>query len=210
MKLLRFLGEHSFERVGSNKTIKSDVRIIAATNRNLYEMVKKGTFREDLYYRLRVVEINLPPLREKKIDIPLLAANFIKEFAIKNGKVVTGINDEAMEYLLKYDWPGNVRELRTTIEHAVVFCKGDTITARDLPLFIRQPNRPEITSDSNTSTKPQINAPDSPLTIKEAEKQLIINALNECGGNRTLAAKRIGISRRTLHRKLKEYDIKDI
>ncbi|HON06882.1 MAG TPA: sigma-54 dependent transcriptional regulator [Verrucomicrobiota bacterium] len=210
VKLLRFLGEHSFERVGSNKTIKSDVRIIAATNRNLYEMVKKGTFREDLYYRLRVVEINLPPLREKKIDIPLLAANFIKEFAIKNGKVVTGINDEAMEYLLKYDWPGNVRELRTTIEHAVVFCKGDTITARDLPLFIRQPNRPEITSDSNTSTKPQINAPDSPLTIKEAEKQLIINALNECGGNRTLAAKRIGISRRTLHRKLKEYDIKDI
>ncbi len=210
VKLLRFLGEHSFERVGSNKTIKSDVRIIAATNRNLYEMVKKGTFREDLYYRLRVVEINLPPLREKKMDIPLLVANFIKEFAIRNGKVITGINDEAMEYLLKYDWPGNVRELRTTIEHAVVFCKGDTITARDLPLFIRQPNRTEITTDSNVSIKSEINVPDSPLTIKEAEKKLIINALNECDGNRTLAAKRIGISRRTLHRKLKEYDIKDI
>ncbi len=210
VKLLRFLGERSFERVGSNKTIKSDVRIIAATNRNLYEMVKKRTFREDLYYRLRVVEINLPPLREKKMDIPLLVANFIKEFAIKNGKVVTGINDEAMEYLHKYDWPGNVRELKTTIEHAVVFCKGDTITARDLQLFIRQPNRTEITTDSNASIKSEINVPDSPLTIKEAEKKLIIDALNECGGNRTLAAKRIGISRRTLHRKLKEYDIKDI
>jgi DNA-binding NtrC family response regulator len=144
------------------------------------------------------------------MDIPLLVANFIKEFAIRNGKVITGINDEAMEYLLKYDWPGNVRELRTTIEHAVVFCKGDTITARDLPLFIRQPNRTEIKTDSNVSIKSEINVPDSPLTIKEAEKKLIINALNECDGNRTLAAKRIGISRRTLHRKLKEYDIKDI
>ncbi|MGB9602382.1 MAG: sigma-54-dependent transcriptional regulator, partial [Limisphaerales bacterium] len=139
VKLLRFLGERTFERVGSNKTIESDVRLITATNRNLLEMVRLGKFREDLFYRLRVVEINLPPLRERKMDIPLLAAKFIKEFSIKNNKTVVHIDDSAMKLLLDYPWPGNVRELKTAIEHAVVFCKGDTITARDLPLFIRQP-----------------------------------------------------------------------
>ena len=119
-------------KVGGEKVLKTEARIIAATNQNLQELVAQGKFREDLYYRLRVVEINLPPLREKKIDIPLLAANFIKEFAIKNGKVVTGINDEAMEYLLKYDWPGNIRELKAVIERAALMAENNIITVDDL------------------------------------------------------------------------------
>lgn len=205
VKLLRFLGEKTFERVGSNKTIRADVRLITATNKNLWELVKKGEFREDLFYRLRVVEITLPPLRERKMDIPLLVNHFIKEFASKNGKIITGISDEALTILLNYHWPGNVRELRTAIEHAVVFCKGDTITARDLPLFVRQPET--MISITQPTALQQLQ---KPMTIKELEKQLIINALKEFNGNRTLAAKRIGISRRTLHRKLNEYGIKDI
>lgn len=205
VKLLRFLGEKTFERVGSNKTIRADVRLITATNKNLWELVKKGEFREDLFYRLRVVEITLPPLRERKVDIPLLVNHFIKEFASKNGKIITGISDEALTLLLNYHWPGNVRELRTAIEHAVVFCKGDTITARDLPLFVRQPEMMMSFVQAPVLEKPQ-----TPMTVKELEKQLIINALKECNGNRTLAAKRIGISRRTLHRKLNEYGIKDM
>jgi len=205
VKLLRFLGEKTFERVGSNKTIRADVRLITATNKNLWELVKKGEFREDLFYRLRVVEITLPPLRERKMDIPLLVNHFIKEFASKNGKIITGISDEALTILLNYHWPGNVRELRTAIEHAVVFCKSDTITARDLPLFVRQPET--MISITQPTALQQLQ---KPMTIKELEKQLIINALKEFNGNRTLAAKRIGISRRTLHRKLNEYGIKDI
>ncbi|MCX7871814.1 MAG: sigma-54 dependent transcriptional regulator [Verrucomicrobiae bacterium] len=204
VKLLRFLGEKTFERVGSNKTIRADVRLITATNKNLWELVKKGQFREDLFYRLRVVEITLPPLRERKMDIPLLASHFIKEFASKNGKIITGFSDEALSMLLNYHWPGNVRELRTAMEHAVVFCKGDTITARDLPVFVRQPETMMSVVQPSVIEKPQ-----TPMTVKELEKQLIINALKECNGNRTLAAKKIGISRRTLHRKLNEYGIRD-
>ncbi|MGC8743401.1 MAG: sigma-54-dependent transcriptional regulator [Verrucomicrobiia bacterium] len=218
VKLLRFLGEHTFERVGSNKTIESDVRLITATNRDLFEMVRQGKFREDLFYRLRVVEIHLPPLRERKMDIPLLAAKFIKEFAIKNNKIVTGIDDSAQKLLLDYHWPGNVRELRTAIEHAVVFCKGETITARDLPLFIRQPQviqqpaslNPSINDRTSALVGKEIVQPTASLTIKEAEKQLIINTLKQFNGNRTRAAKHLGISRRTLHRKLNEFNIRDI
>jgi DNA-binding NtrC family response regulator len=218
VKLLRFLGERTFERVGSNKTIESDVRLITATNRNLLEMVRLGKFREDLFYRLRVVEINLPPLRERKMDIPLLAAKFIKEFSIKNNKTVVHIDDSAMKLLLDYPWPGNVRELKTAIEHAVVFCKGDTITARDLPLFIRQPQLTQQTvppapttptknlTDTNQTQKNQL----SNFTLKDAQKQLIINTLRQFNGNRTRAAQHLGISRRTLHRKLNQFNIRDI
>ncbi|MCS7091393.1 MAG: sigma-54 dependent transcriptional regulator [Verrucomicrobiota bacterium] len=199
IKLLRFLGERTFERVGSNRTLTADVRLIAATNKDLEQMVKAGKFREDLYFRLRVVEIRLPPLRERKEDIPLLAHRFLKEFAAENQKPVRDFTADAMEALLNYSWPGNVRELRTAVEHAVVLCRGDRIAARDLPASVRGLQGVPVSAGSTLR--------DSNLTLKEAEKELILRALRETQGNRTLAAKKIGISRRTLHRKLKQYQI---
>jgi len=201
VKLLRFLGERTFERVGSNKTLTADVRLLAATNRNLEERVKAGQFREDLYFRLRVVEIHLPPLRERAVDIPLLAHHFLREFAAENQKAVTDFTVDAMEALLHYSWPGNVRELRTAIEHAVVLCRGDRITARDLPPSVRGGG------PTDSDTQKLLARPD--LTVKEAEKQLIMRALRETGGNRTLAAKKIGMSRRTFHRKLHTYHLEN-
>ena len=137
VKLLRFLGERTFERVGSNKTLTADVRLVAATNKNLEELVKAGKFREDLFFRLRVVEIELPPLRERTGDIPLLAQSFLREFAKENGKPVNEFTADALECLMNFSWPGNVRELRTAIEHAVVLCRGERITVRDLPPSVR-------------------------------------------------------------------------
>ncbi len=201
IKLLRFLGERTFERVGSNKTLTADVRLVAATNKNLAEMVKTGSFREDLFFRLRVVEIWLPPLRERAQDIPLLAQSFLTSFAQETGKPVTGYSAEVLETLLRYSWPGNVRELRTTMEHAVVMCRGDKITPRDLPAWVRS------SPDQNGSSGGLNVLASRTLTVKEAEKELIIRALKETGGNRTLAAQKLGMSRRTLHRKLNEYQI---
>ncbi|HUA66288.1 MAG TPA: sigma-54 dependent transcriptional regulator [Alphaproteobacteria bacterium] len=199
VKLLRFLGERTFERVGSNKTLTADVRLIAATNKNLEELVKAGTFREDLFFRLRVVEIMLPPLRERAGDIPLLAQRFLKEFATENEKTVNEFSADALELLMHYSWPGNVRELRTAIEHAVVLCRSGKISARDLPPSVRSAGSPGL------QPEPALAAND--LTVKEAEKQLIIRALKETGGNRTLAAKKLGMSRRTFHRKLHVYHL---
>jgi DNA-binding NtrC family response regulator len=197
IKLLRFLGERTFERVGSNKTLTADVRVIAATNKNLAEQVKAGTFREDLYYRLCVVEIRLPALRERKGDIPLLAQNFLREFSHDLGKDVKDFTADALETLINYPWPGNVRELRSALERAVVLCRGDRITVRDLPGTVR--------SEGLSAPEKMLAQPD--LTVEEAEKQLIIRALKESGGNRTAAATKIGMSRRTLHRKLHEYHL---
>ena len=196
VKLLRFLGERTFERVGSNKTLTADVRLIAATNKNLEELVKAGKFREDLFFRLRVVEINLPPLRERAGDIPLLAQNFLREFADENKKPVNDFTADALQLLMHYHWPGNVRELRTAIEHAVVLCRGEKISARDLPPAVRgiRPGETQLSMRND-------------LTVKEAEKQLIVRALKDTGGNRTLAAKKIGMSRRTFHRKLHAYHL---
>ncbi len=199
VKLLRFLGERTFERVGSNKTHKADVRLIAATNKKLEELVKAGAFREDLFFRLRVVEIWLPPLRERSSDIPILAQVFLREFSGQNNKPVTSLTAEAMDLLLKYPWPGNVRELRTAIEHAVVLSRGDRITPRDLPPWVR--NAPALAQE------PQPVLARDDLTLRDAEKELIRRALKETGGNRTLAAKKLGMSRRTLHRKLHEYHL---
>jgi two-component system, NtrC family, response regulator AtoC len=199
IKLLRFLGERTFERVGSNKTLSADVRLIAATNKNLEELVKAGTFREDLFFRLRVVEINLPPLRERMGDIPLLAKNFLAEFARENGKLVTDFTLEALELLMNHRWPGNVRELRTAIESAVVLCRGERIAARDLPRTVRAEPAP--------GSDPGRLLVKNDLTVKEAEKQLIIRALKETKGNRTLAAQKIGMPRRTFHRKLHTYHL---
>jgi len=196
VKLLRFLGERTFERVGSNKTLTADVRLVAATNKNLEDLIKAGTFREDLFFRLRVVEINLPPLRERTGDIPLLAQKFLREFATENNKAVNIFTADALEALMNYSWPGNVRELRTAIEHAVVLCRGEKISARDLPPSVR----------GGRTTEAQISLRND-LTVKEAEKQLIVRALKDTDGNRTRAAKKIGMSRRTFHRKLHAYHL---
>jgi DNA-binding NtrC family response regulator len=199
VKLLRFLGERTFERVGSNKTQTADVRLVAATNKNLEELVKAGTFREDLFFRLRVVEIVLPPLRERTGDIPLLAQRFLREFADENKKNVNEFTADALELLMKYSWPGNVRELRTAIEHAVVLCRGEKISARDLP--------PSVRAADNAAGDAGRMLAQNDLTVKDAEKQLIARALKETNGNRTLAAEKIGMSRRTFHRKLHVYHL---
>lgn len=219
VKLLRFLGERTFERMGSNKTISVDVRLIAATNRNLLKLVEEGKFREDLYYRLRVVQITMPPLRERVGDIPLLAHRFLKEFSRENAKNIREFTSDAMDALLGHNWPGNVRELRSAIEHAVVLSKGSKISLRDLPIEIRQGISGEdrvtfsgkadslpvsVRTGSAGAAKP---VGVSGLNLQDAEKTLIFKALEEVGGNRTLAAKKLGISRRTLHRKLRQYQL---
>ncbi|HYS45097.1 MAG TPA: sigma-54 dependent transcriptional regulator, partial [Rhizomicrobium sp.] len=202
IKLLRFLGERTFARVGSNKTLTADVRLIAATNKNLEELVKSGAFREDLFFRLRVVEIWLPPLRERPEDLPLLAQAFLREFARENAKPVNDFTADALEALMNYRWPGNVRELRTAIERAVVLCRNDKIAARDLPPSVRQ-----AAAGGPLTPEPGRLLARNQLTVKEAEKQLILRALKETKGNRTLAAKKIGMSRRSLHRKLHSYHL---
>jgi DNA-binding NtrC family response regulator len=199
VKLLRFLGERTFERVGSNQTLTADIRLVAATNRHLEEMVQAGKFREDLFFRLRVVEIELPPLRERSGDIPLLARSFLRELAQENGKAVDDFTADALEALMNCPWPGNVRELRTAIEHAVVLSRGERISLRDLP--------PSVRGGLPAGDRWR---PEKDLTIKEAEKQLMIRALKECDGNRTLAARKIGMSRRTFHRKLHLYELETL
>ena len=204
VKLLRFLGERSFERVGGNKTLSADVRIVVATNKNLKELVEKGEFREDLYFRLNVVELWAPPLRKRLDDIPILALHFLREFAIENAKSISDFTADALEAMIRYDWPGNVRELRTAIEHAVVLSKNEMIQLTDLPHSVQ--------SRGIIQNEVQMNQPiiGKGVTLEEAEKQLIIRTIKECSGNRTAAAKKIGISRRTLHRKLHRYGLEGI
>jgi DNA-binding NtrC family response regulator len=204
VKLLRFLGERSFERVGGNKTLSADVRVVAATNKNLKELVGRGEFREDLYFRLNVVELWSPPLRDRLDDVPLLALNFLSEFAIENTKAITDFNAEALEAMIRYNWPGNVRELRTAVEHAVVLSKSEMIQLTDLPHSVQ--SRGVIQSEV------QLNHPimEKGITLEEAEKQLIVRTIKDCRGNRTAAAKKVGISRRTLHRKLHRYGLEGI
>jgi two-component system, NtrC family, response regulator AtoC len=198
VKLLRFLSERTFERVGSNKTLSADLRLISATNKDLEQLVKAGAFREDLFFRLRVVEILLPPLRERGEDIMLLAQAFLREFSAENNKAILGFTSEALDALLRYSWPGNVRELRTAIERAVVLCRGDKIGVRDLPPAVRT---------ALAAHEPDRQPPPQNLTIQESEKDLIARALKDAKGNRTLAASKLGISRRTMHRKLHDYHL---
>ena len=202
VKLLRFLGERTFERVGSSKTLSADVRLVAATNKNLAELVQTETFREDLYFRLRVVQIQMPTLRDRRADIPVLAQSFLKEFAKENGKNITAIAAEAMDSLEHYSWPGNVRELRSAMESAVVLCRGQQITLRDLPADVRGQTPPVPLGGSRAKASRKIS-----VNVKDAEKELIVLALKECGGNRTEAARKLGMSRRTLHRKLHNYHL---
>ncbi|MDB6149438.1 MAG: zraR [Chthoniobacter sp.] len=201
VKLLRVLGEErAFERVGGNASIKVDIRLVAATNKNLEKMVSEGKFRDDLFFRLSVVPITMPPLRQRKEDIPLLVSAFLKSFAEENNKPVTEITPDAMQALLHYDWPGNVRELRTAIEFGVVMSTGTRIGLRELPLSVRE----GAAAVSPLSSSRFIPVRSSRFNLHETEHRLMLQALEETGGNITQAAKKLGISRRTLHRKLKE------
>ncbi|MGQ9694555.1 MAG: sigma-54-dependent transcriptional regulator [Thermodesulfobacteriota bacterium] len=200
MKLLRVLQEKEFERVGSNQTIKVDVRVIAATNRHLEEAIKKGTFREDLYYRLNVVTISLPPLRERKEDIPLLIEHFLKKYREQNKKEVVGLSKEAHALLMQYDYPGNVRELENIIERAVVLCRGEIITVNELPLNIREFNIEEFYKEGKEGRN-------LPHILEEIERHMILEALKKRGGIQTKAAADLGISERVLRYKMKKYGI---
>lgn len=202
VKILRVLGERTFERVGGNQTLHADVRLVAATNKDLAQLVSEGKFRDDLFFRLNVVQITMPPLRERKEDIPLLVQAFLKEAAEENGKPLRELSPEAMACILDYDWPGNVRQLRTAIEHGIVMCSTPRIGMRDLPAAVRDAV-PAIQPPPETGGAV---APDA-LDLHHAERLLIFRALEESGGNRTMAAERLGISRRTLHRRLKELNI---
>jgi DNA-binding NtrC family response regulator len=191
--LLRFLQEREFRRLGGSETIKIDVRIIAATNRDLKELVEAGKFREDLFYRLNVITINIPPLRERKEDIPLLVQHFLEKFSAAIGKRVDKISPQAMSILMEYDWPGNVRELENAIEHAVVISQEDIVLPEVLPATILG--------------KGEKRAP-LQKSLRDVEKEHIEKILREVKGNITQAAEILGINRVTLYRKIKEYDIK--
>ena len=201
VKLLRVLEERRFERVGGNKTIEVDVRLVAATNRDLKKMVAEGKFRDDLFYRLSVVTVNLPPLRERRDDVPLLVTAFNRQYSEENNTPVRDITQEAINLLMAYDWPGNVRELRNAVEQMVVLARGERLTVRDIPAAIRS---------GADLTKISVVRPGVTMTVEEAERQLIIQALKDTEGNRTKAAEKIGMSRRTLHRKLKEYHLESL
>jgi len=198
VKLLRALDPGVFERVGGNQTIKTDIRLIAATNRDLAGLVSEKKFREDLYYRLNVVQIRLPPLKERKEDIPLLANAFLKEISQRDNKTFRPLSPEAMEALLRYDWPGNIRVLKGAIDSGVTLAIGPQITLQDLPLTI---------SEARFSGSGGIDENAGQMNIHNNEMRLILRALEETRGNRTEAAKKLGISRRTLHRRLKELNL---
>lgn len=194
IKLLRVLQEREFERVGGEKTIKTDVRVIAATNRNLEEEIKNGRFREDLYYRLNVVNIQVPPLRERKEDIFLLSTSFLNEFNKENKKDIEGFSNEARSAIAGYDWPGNIRELRNCVESAVVMCRGKQIELGDLP--------PVVSRSSKTdSVEIELGT-----TMDEAEKRIIMGTVAWCKGNKSKAADVLGLGRKTIIRKMQEYE----
>ena len=196
VKLLRVLQEREFERVGGNETIKVDVRLVTATNKDLKKAVEEGTFREDLFYRIHVVTIDVPPLRERKEDIPPLVSHFINKFAAENKKNVKGVTDEALLLLTSYDYPGNVRELENIIESAVVMATGNLIDVSVLPPSVR-------------SVTPVCESIPLPVgsTLTDVEKRLIGETLRLTGGNKVQAAKVLGIGTRTLYRKIKEYNL---
>lgn len=205
VKLLRALSEKTIERVGSNSPIKIDVRIITATNKNLQQMVADEEFREDLFFRLNVVKITTPPLRDRANDVILLSDAFLKEFAEENAKDIKPLSVQASAVLRQYSWPGNVRELRTTIEHGVVMSNDKEIKLNHLPSRIHMNEFAPVTVSSSTT----LYQPDEEETynLEEIEKNIIHKALKKTSGNRTEAATLLGISRRTLHRKLKLYQI---
>ena len=193
IKILRVLQDKRFERVGGEETLEVDVRVIAATNRNLEEEIAQGRFREDLFYRLNVVHIQVPPLRDRKDDIPLMLNAFLDEFNRENNKSITGFDTRSRSALYKYDWPGNIRQLRNCVESAVVMCSGNEITLEDLPPTVRG------AAESNVIQVPV------GISMAEAEKIIIQQNLASNQGNKSKTADILGIGRKTLHRKLEEY-----
>jgi DNA-binding NtrC family response regulator len=206
VKLLRVIQDHEFERVGGLQTIKVDVRLVAATNRNLQQRVKEGYFREDLFYRFNVMPIYVPPLRERKEDIPALVGYFVDKFNRKLDRQIAGVDPEVMELLLDHDWPGNIRELENLAERLVLMAKGDQIVMGDVPAELIEA----------VEEKAQTAAPDEKRSIKELirektgdiEKQMIVKVLAECEGNISKAARQLGLSRRGLHLKLAKYNLR--
>jgi two-component system NtrC family response regulator len=199
VKLLRFLQEREFQRVGGNQTFHADVRIISATNRNLESKIREGTFRDDLYYRLKVVVISVPPLRERREDIPALIDHFLKRYAEENGKNIKGITSEARDILLKYDYPGNVRELENIIERAVVISRDSVLSSEDLPFTEDM----VIPADADKRETGMLRG-----SIEDLECKLIIEAMEKAGDHQTKAAELLGISERMLRYKLKKYGLK--
>ena len=201
VKLLRVLQEREFTRVGGEKTIQVDVRVIAATNKDLPELIRQGDFRDDLYYRLNVVGLEIPSLRNRREDISLLAQHFIGIFAARNRKNIKGFTPQAMDHLIRYDWPGNVRELMNAVERAVVLSRSDYLSEIDFPIIAQ--------SDRNNTT---VEVAGSPVDVagatplEEVEKATILKTMEATGGNKSEAARRLGITRKTLHKKLKSYD----
>jgi two-component system response regulator HydG len=201
IRLLRVLQSQEFERVGGTETLKVDVRVIAATNKDLEAAVRAGTFREDLLYRLRVFPLTMPPLRERRDDIPLLTEHFLRRHAERHRRRLRGLTPRALDLLMRYDWPGNVRELEHMIERAVILARGEHITPEELP-----PNIQAVSGAVEGSANQERPLPVG-LTLKEVERELICKTLERTGGNRTKAAEILGISRATLHNKLKEYGL---
>jgi two-component system response regulator HydG len=201
VKLLRVLQNGEFERLGSGKTLQANVRLIAATNASLKELVKKKMFREDLYYRLNVINIEIPPLRDRKEDIPLLAHHFLDVYSKKNNRAITGITKDTMSILQDHNWPGNVRELENTIERAVILTKETTITPSDLPsdLLINLDKTEDITIANKT-----LSIPLGKIPLKDIEKMVMEETLKQSGGNKNIASKILGVSTRTLYRKMDE------
>ena len=200
VKLLRAIQQREIQRVGGDATLKVDVRIVAATNRNLLDEVAAGRFREDLYYRLNVVSIQVPSLQERSEDIPLLAEHFLKVFGERNRKDVKGFTPKAMDMLIKYPWPGNVRELENAVERAVVLLFGSYVSERELPLAVTQAYEQEDDTEPSALSVPLEGA-----TLEDVEREAILRMLDSVGDNKSEAAKRLGISRKTLHTKLKRY-----
>ena len=191
MKLLRVLGERSLESVGGNQLLEVDVRLIVATHRSLEKLVREGKFREDLYFRIRVVQIDLPPLRDRLEDIPIMAEAFRREYGQENGKAGVAFSSASMECLRGYHWPGNIRELRTAVEHGVVLSKGVVIEPEDLPSAVRN-GRAEIVSEREEGIS----------SLDEVKSTAMQEAYKKSGKNISAAARELGISRRTLQRKL--------
>jgi two-component system response regulator HydG len=196
IKLLRVLQTQRFERLGGEKTLSVNIRILAATNKDLLQEVKSGRFREDLYYRLNVIPIQVPPLRERRNDIPLIARSFLRRFTAEQKKIVEDFSPEAMRILLNYNWPGNVRELENTVEHATVLTKGSRVEVPDLPSSIIEGGRNRIVRENSFFP-----------SIAENERELLMGALEKCGWNKKEVAKKLGISRNTLYQKLKRHNI---
>jgi two-component system response regulator HydG len=204
-KLLRVLQEGEIQRVGSDVAIPVDVRVLAATNRNLEEMVGEGSFREDLYYRLNVVALEVPPLRDRRDDIPLLAQHFWETFAKKNHKLVKGATPRAMDLLLNYSWPGNVRELENVMERAVILLRGEFISEKELPLTVQKLSSEDDDQDLEETSEKHTR----PTTLAGMEREAILAVLHETHGNKSETARRLGITRRTLQLKLKKYTDED-